>query len=78
MYRVEDLRKNASGCWDFTAYDAIKHVEENENKNKNKKSVRDYMFERLLKSIFKLCDKSGFKICNRIMLQDKKTGKIYK
>lgn len=76
MYRVEDPRKNASGCWDFTAYDAIKHVEENENKNK--KSVRDYMFERLLKSIFKLCDKSGFKICNRIILQDKKTGKIYK
>lgn len=73
MYRVEDPRKNASGCWDLTAYDAIKNID-----NKDKKSVRDYIFDRLLKSIFKLCDKSGFKICNRIVLQDKKTGKIYK
>ena len=73
MYRVEDPRKNASGCWDFTAYDAMRNIDD-----KDKKGVRDYMFDRLLKSIFKLCDKSGFKICNRIILQDKKTGKIYK
>lgn len=70
MYRVEDPRKNASGCWDFTAYDAIKNIDD-----ENRKSVRDYMFDRLLKSIFKLCDRSGFKICNRIILQDKKNWK---
>lgn len=76
MYRVEDPRKNASGCWDFTAYDAIKNIDDVDGKDK--KSVRDYMFDRLLKSIFKLCDKAGFRICNRIVLQDKKTGKFYK
>lgn len=77
MGRVSDPRKNGSGCWDFTAFDAIKNIEKEELTLDQKLHER-YLLNRLLKSIFSLCDCAGFKIIGRIVLQDKKTGKIYK
>lgn len=77
MGRLTDLRKNGSGCWDFTAYDAIKHVEA-KNASVDEKLNQRYLLNKLLNSIFKLCDRAGYRVVGRIVLQDKKTGKIYK
>lgn len=58
---------NASGCKDLTAYEAIRNVEESE-KRRNK----------LLKEIFKACEKAGFHLENRLVLKDKKTGHVWR
>lgn len=63
---MRNPKYNASGCKDLTAYEAIEKVE-NEEK-----------FRRLLSQIFRLCDKAGFHVEGRIVLRDKKTGKIWR
>ena len=61
-----DLRKNASGYDDPTAYEAIKN---------NQSEIRFY---KLLHTIFHICELAGFQLEGRIMLKDKRTGIIYK
>lgn len=61
-----DLRKNAEGYSDPTAYEAIKNIEEEER------------FNKLLHTIFYICKIAGFEIENRIVLVDKKTGRIWR
>lgn len=63
-----DDRRNASGCMDLTSYDAIKKIEAEE----------EARFQKLLHMIFDLCELSDFKIKGRIVLIDKKTGRIWK
>lgn len=61
------LRKNASGCSDPTAYQAIKNIDrEDEN------------FHKLLHMIFNVCELSGFRIEGRIVLVDEVTGKVWR
>lgn len=66
MARDEDIRKNASGYSDPTAYQAIKNVDGEDEK-----------FHKLLDTIFNLCELSGFHLEERIVLKDKNTGKVY-
>jgi hypothetical protein len=54
---------NGSGCKDLTAYEAIKHVER---------------LKKLLMMIFDICELAGFHVEGRIVLKDKKTGKIWR
>ena len=62
-----ELRKNASGCPDPTAYQAIKNLDrEDEN------------FHKLLHTIFNICELSGFRIEGRIVLVDEATGKVWR
>lgn len=62
-----DLRRNASGCPDPTAYQAIKNIDrEDEN------------FHKLLHTIFDICEIYGFRIEGRIVLVDEVTGKVYR
>ena len=62
-----DLRRNASGCPDPTAYQAIKNIDrEDEN------------FHKLLHTIFNICELSGFRIEGRIVLVDEVSGKVYR
>lgn len=67
MARNEDIRKNASGYSDPTAYQAIKNIEGEDDK-----------FHKLLETIFNLCELSGFHLEERIVLKDKNTGKVYR
>ena len=67
MARDDDIRKNASGYSDPTAYQAIKNIE-NEDDN----------FHKLLDTIFNICELSGFHLEERIVLKDKNTGKVYR
>lgn len=62
-----DLSKNASGCNDPTAYEAIKKVDKEEAR-----------FRLLLDTIFSICELSGFHIEERIVIRDKRTGRIWR
>ena len=63
-----DLRKNTEEYSDPTAYEAIKNIDEEENER----------FHKLLHTIFYICDVAGFEIEGRIVLVDKKTGRIWR
>ena len=62
-----DLKRNASGYFDPTAYAALKKIDE-ENER----------FQKLLSTIFYICDLAGFRIEGRIVLRDKRTGKVWR
>ena len=62
----KELRKNASGYNDPTAYIAIKNID------------RDERFQKLLHTIFYIVDAAGFEIEGRIVLTDVKTGKTWR
>jgi hypothetical protein len=62
-----DLRKNAEEYSDPTAYEAIKNIDK-----------EDERFHKLLHTIFYICDVAGFEIEGRIVLVDKKTGRIWR
>lgn len=62
-----DLQKNGEGYSDPTAYGAMKNMEK-----------EDERFHKLLRTIFYLCDLAGFDIEGRIVLVDKKSGRIWR
>lgn len=66
----KDPRRNASGYMDLTAYEAIRNVE--------REAEAEERFKKLLNTIFYICDLAGFRIEGRIVLQDKKTGKVWR
>lgn len=57
---------NGSGCKDLTAYEAIRNVESEDR------------FNKLLKTIFNVCELAGFRVEERIVLKDKRTGKVWR
>lgn len=63
----DDLKKNASGCNDLTAYEAIKNIDEEDDR-----------FHKLLNTLFYICKIGDFEIEGRIVLKDKKTGKTWR
>ena len=74
MSYTKDPRYNASGCLDLTAYEAERNIE-----RERKATERDReRLERLLSTIFYICDLAGFHVEGRIVFKDKKTGKIWR
>ena len=67
MPNNEDLKRNASGYYDPTAYKAIKKVDEEDEK-----------FHKLLHTIFYICNLAGFEVEGRIVLKDLKSGRIWR
>ena len=63
---MKNPKLNASGCKDLTAYKAIENVE-------SEKRLKS-----LLAEIFRLCEIYGFHLEDRIVLKDKKTGRIWR
>lgn len=63
---MENPKLNASGCKDMTAYKAIENVESEER------------LKKLLAEIFKSCERYGFHLEDRVILRDKKTGKVWR
>lgn len=63
----DDLRKNKSGYNDPTAYKAITNVDREQER-----------FEKFLKTIFNIAELSGFHIDERIVVSDKKTGRVWR
>jgi hypothetical protein len=65
-----DPRRNASGCLDLTAYEAIRNVD--------READAERRYKKLLSTIFYICDLAGFHIEGRITIKDKKTGKVWR
>lgn len=59
--------KNKEGYSDPTVYEALRKIDE-----------EDARFHRLLDMIFYLCELAGFRIEGRIVLTDKRTGRIWR
>lgn len=68
---AKDDRKNAEGYNDPTAYNAIKNVEQEQDKD-------DARFHQLLNTMFSLCELADFHIEGRVVLKDKRTGKVWR
>lgn len=64
----DNLRKNSEGYSDPTAYHAIKSVDGDDVDR----------FYKLLDTIFNICELSDFHIEGRIVIKDKKTGKVWR
>lgn len=62
-----NLKKNVSGYQDLTAYKAIKNADADNDR-----------FYKLLRAIFSICELSGFRLEERIVLKDEKTGKVWR
>jgi hypothetical protein len=71
----KDLKRNKEGYYDPTAYEAIKNVEAEE---KSKLNDNDYeRFQKFIGCIFRICELSDFHIEERLVIKDKRTGKIW-
>lgn len=64
---IDICRKNSEGYSDPTSYGAIKAIQK-----------EDERFHKLLHTIFDICELSGFEVENRIVLVDKKSGKVWR
>lgn len=62
-----DERKNSEGYPDLTAYEAMRSAD-----------IDHERFQKLLDTIFSICELAGFHIEGRIVIKDKKTGKIWR
>lgn len=76
--RENDLKRNGSGCLDPTFYEAVKNSEKTEKSETRYPDLDDARFHKLLDTIFAICELSGFHIEERIVIKDKKTGKIWR
>ena len=63
---MDDICKNAEGYSDPTAYQVLKREQEEER------------FKRLMATIFYICENAGFHIEERIVIKDKRTGRIWR
>lgn len=60
-------RKNAEGYSDLTAYQAMTNLE-----------IEELRFKKLLRSIKDVCDLADFEIEGRVVLIDKRSGRIWR
>lgn len=67
MASADNPRKNSEGYSDPTAFEALRNI--------NKEDER---FHKLLRTIFYLCELAGFEIEGRVVLIDKKTGRVWR
>lgn len=68
--RYKDPRRNEEGYLDLTHHEAVKNVTQ-ERKDEER-------FNKLLRTIFYICDLAGFRIKNRIVFEDKQTGREWR
>ena len=65
--KEDDLKRNASGYIDPTAYIAITNID-NEQKR----------FKQLIRTIVYICDLAGFEIQGKITLKNRRSGRLWK
>lgn len=64
----KDPRKNDSGCWDFTAYEAIKKADAD---------IERERFKKFIGCVYRIAELAGFYI-DDITVKDRRTGKIWR
>lgn len=62
-----DIKRNGSGYFDPTAYEVLKNIDDDEAR-----------FHKLLHTIFNICELADFRIEGRIVLEDKKSGRVWR
>lgn len=62
-----DIKYNKEGYRDPTAYQVLKKDQREEER-----------FKRLMATIFYICENAGFHIEERIVIRDKRTGRIWR
>ena len=67
MRNDKDIKKNKDGYSDPTPYAVMKKEQRDEER-----------FQRLLATIFYICENAGFHIEERIVVRDLRTGKVYR
>ena len=67
-----DFRRNGSGYIDMTAYTAIRAADAEAD------AINKARLNKLLNTIFYICELADFHIENRLELKDKRTGKIWR
>ena len=67
LFTEKDPRKNASGCNDPTAYNAIQNIDEEEEE-----------FKKLFRTLRYICNVAGFEFDGRICIRNKESGRVYK
>ena len=77
-----DLKRNGSGCLDPTAYQAIMNADavssvDKANRYKRRENDSEERLNKLLAAIFAICDAADFHIEERIVVKDKRTGKVF-
>lgn len=78
LIKTRDLMRNGSGYMDPTAYAAIKRMDDvcEVKEIDHKEGVE--RFQSVLKDIFKACEDAGFHLEERVVIKDKKTGKVWR
>lgn len=66
----KDIKYNASGYYDPTAYEAIKNMQRDE--------ATEERIKKFMSTVNYIANLAGFHIENRIELKDKKTGRIWR
>jgi len=64
---LNNPRKNSEGYSDPTAYEALRNIDKEEER-----------FHKLLRTLFYICELAGFEIEGRIVLVDKKSGRVWR
>lgn len=64
-----DLKRNGSGYYDPTAYSVMKKIESD---------METERFHKLLNAIFDICELSDFHIEERLIIKDKRTGRVWR
>lgn len=71
MKKRDELKYNGSGIKDPTAYEALANIRNEERESEER-------LKKLLKKIFRDCEKAGFHLEERVILKDKATGKVWR
>lgn len=78
MGKYDDLRKNASGKDDPTAFEAIVNLEREEKDDTYALKREKERLDKLMKVIFSICELAGFHVEGRITLKNVRSGRIWK
>lgn len=74
-----ELMKDGSGYNDPTAYAAIKNIEGEDPNAALMEYAKEYeKYQKLVGCILRICELSDFHLEERLVLKDKKTGRIYR
>lgn len=63
-----EMKRNASGCADLTAYYAVKNADYAKEKERHRK---------LIGALLRICELSGYSMESKIVVKDLRTGKIW-
>lgn len=69
--------KNEEGYMDLTPHDAIENIDREERAKEQEKREAARV-TKLVHTLFYICNMAGFDVAERIVLVDKRTGKVWR